>query len=79
MSKKILGYAIGVMVGLFVWVPWVVPDSWTYIKKAESEYLPMWHTWALFSIFLLFFFAFAGIIWMAESINDWITKPTTKE
>jgi Sec-independent protein secretion pathway component TatC len=79
MSKKIVGYSVGAMIALFIWTPWIVPDSWAYIRKAESEYFPMWHTLAVISCYLLFLFAFAGIVWTVDSINNFISKPSTKE
>ena len=75
MNKKIIGFGIGVLLFLFMWMPWWIPNRYAYISKGvDPEYVPLFKVWAFSAASLLFFFALIGIASVVNFINEWISE-----
>ena len=73
--KKILGFAIGISLSLFILLPWWLPDSWMYVEKGTpSKYVPLWNAWALVAFTLMVLFAINGIWALVDRINEWVSE-----
>lgn len=71
MSKIIIGYSIGSFLFLFIWSPWILPDSWTYVhKECPTIYVPLWNAWAYSALFILFALALVGIETIVQFVNS---------